>query len=243
MDNEILQDKLLEYVMGSLTPEEEREIEIYLNDHPTDAAYVRDMFEVMAEVALSQEPEALPANAEASLLERIRNENAGAGKVIKLEPIGPESVPKAEADETVKEQATGARRVWLGFALAAALAILAYIGFRPRVDPISRQLTQVCAEQGTVCEPVQSDNGELGTLAKRANNRVFLVLNEDPPAGQVYQAWEIADGTPISLGISSSRVFDIAEPLGSDSIFGITIEPAGGSPQPTSNPILAVPLS
>ena len=67
-------DVLLEYVMGSLTPEREKEVAAYLRQNPTDAAWVRDMFEVMADVALDQEPVSVPASAENDLLKRIRKE-------------------------------------------------------------------------------------------------------------------------------------------------------------------------
>ena len=47
-------DTLVAYVMGSLTPEQEREVVAHLRENPEDAAWVRDMFEVVAEVALSR---------------------------------------------------------------------------------------------------------------------------------------------------------------------------------------------
>jgi len=92
-------------------------------------------------------------------------------------------------------------------------------------------------------QPLSSDNGDLGTLVNREDNSLLLVLNEDPPQGQVYQAWEIAEGSPQSLGTWDGRVLDVQTALAQDSLFGVSIEPSGGSEQPTSTPILVVPLA
>jgi anti-sigma factor RsiW len=73
-DKTIDRDMLLEYVMGSLTPEQEKEVAAYLRTHPDDAAWVRDMFETVTMVALNQEPVSVPASAESDLLTRIRKE-------------------------------------------------------------------------------------------------------------------------------------------------------------------------
>jgi anti-sigma factor RsiW len=65
-------DVLLEYVMGGLTPEREKEVAAYLRQNPEEAAWVRDMFETLATVALDQDPVSVPASAESDLLRRIR---------------------------------------------------------------------------------------------------------------------------------------------------------------------------
>jgi anti-sigma factor RsiW len=72
------------------------------------------------------------------------------------------------------------------------------------------------------------------------------------PPDQSYQLWFLdgATGTPVSAcvfqvrenGNGQSWLIDVAVPLDLSQIgaMGITIEPAGGSPQPTSDPIAAV---
>ena len=344
----INQELLIDYVMGALTPEEEREVATYLNEHPDQAAEVRDLFELLADVALSEEPVELPETAETSLLERIRQSDQsstsnetlsstteqketndvqidtpslktekpdlsidmseigvadaevsqkteggeGLEAEARVESIDAEGSPlnkhlpsagkttleedgktkghsnevEAKAskmkstkidedffdrvltlpkDEKQSEEAIPpVPRVWLGLALAAAIAVFLYLGFQPRELSIEQQLAQVCQEQNTVCEPISLETStESGTLARRENNSLFVVLENDPPTGQVYQAWEIVEGTPQSLGVWNNRVMNITRALAEDSVFGITIEPPGGSPQPTSTPIVIVPLS
>ena len=242
-------DRLLDYVIGALTPEQEQEIAQYLNEHPEEAAWVRDMFETFADVALAQEPEALPEAAEDALLARIRGSR-------QAETVAQEK-PQAQFQNLpeVQEQPAGNITTlptrpkappWTAFALAAAIALFAWVGLRPAYQSyaVGRQLDQACGEVSVTCQVlVDEANEDLGTLARRANNELFLVLNEEPPEGQVYQAWEIVGDTPQSLGVWDGRVLEISQPLSADSVFGVSIEPAGGSPLPTTPPIVVVPLS
>ncbi len=223
------QDILLEYVMGGLTPEAEREVASYLNQNPNEAAWTRDLFEVLAEVALAQPPAEVPEDAEALLLERIRS-TGSAPNVIRL--------PRREP----------ARTWWLGVAAAAATLLVAWLAlfqFQPPPElQAERRLEQLCQDQAVTCQTLTDDAGEaLGTLARQPGNELFVVLNEPPPAGQVYQAWEIVGEIPRSLGIFRERVLEVEEPLAAGSVFGLSLEPPGGSPQPTTTPIVVVPLA
>ncbi len=268
----ITQDVLLDYVMGALTPEEEREVALYLNEHPEEAREVRDLFAAMADVALNLEPETLAADAEESLLARIRlgsdietsdtqdvsEVSLEAAEVIQLEAqedtneerpkqfyMDPDFFGKENTVHLPKQEKTAKPPTWLtGLALAAAIGAFLYLGFRAQVDPAIQQLANLCEQDSSRCDILTDENNiELGTLAKREDNSLLLVLNENPPEGQVYQAWEIADGTPKSLGIWDGRVLNIEASLDQDSLFGVSIEPSGGSEQPTSTPILLVPLT
>ena len=224
-------DTLVAYVLGSLTPEQEREVVEHLRANPEDAAWVRDMFEVMAEVALGQEPAEVPKGAEAALLERINTSSTTDTPNVVTLPQESQGQPNRG-------------NTWRWLALAATLAVIAWIGLRPPYQnyQVQRQLTQLCDTPGTVCQTLEDEQGELlGTLAQQANNELFVLLESAPPDGQVYQAWEIVGDTPQSLGTFAGRGVT-TQPLGEESVFGISVEPPGGSPQPTSTPIVVVPL-
>ncbi len=230
-------DLLLDYVMGSLTPEQELEVAAHLNAHPEEAAWVRDMFETLAAVALAQDPAEVPDGAEDALLQRVRSSTPSAA-VARLEPA-PVTLPREPAPRR-------SRSPWVALALAAALAVVAWLGLRPALETyqVAQRLDRLCAEAGVRCETLASDGNEpLGTLAVRPDNSLYVVFDRSPPAGQVYQAWEIVGGTPQSLGTSDERVLDIARAVSSDSTFGVSLEPPGGSAQPTSTPIVVLPLT
>jgi anti-sigma-K factor RskA len=65
-----------------------------------------------------------------------------------------------------------------------------------------------------------------------------------PPAGHVYQAWRIDGGAPVSLGVvetTSGSVAMHADLEGATAV-AISVEPVGGSPAPTTNPVLVAEL-
>jgi anti-sigma-K factor RskA len=221
-------DVLLEYVMGGLTPEREKEVAAYLRQNPEEAAWVRDMFETLATVALDQDPVSVPASAESDLLRRIRE--GGEAKTRGL-------------SSSMKRS-----RFWpllgLGLALGVALFFIIQPFLPSPIPTLAERLEQTCNETGVICQPLTNEaNIEIGTVARRPDNTLFVVLNEAPPPGQVYQGWEIAGGQPASLGVYEGQVLEINQPLATGSIFGVTLEPPGGSPQPTTTPIVLYELT
>ena len=234
-------DILVDYVMGSLTPEQETEVAGYLNRNPEDAAWVRDLFETLAVVALAQDPAEVPVGAGDALLRRIR---AGDQPPVTTPVLTlPREVKPGSAEPAPRRSR---RNAWLGLALAAAIAVAAWVGLRPTLEnyQTAQRLERLCGEPGVRCETLTDDaNRTLGTLAVSGDNEVFVVFDQAPPAGQVYQAWEIVGGTPQSLGVWPGRVLEVGRALGAESVFGVSVEPPGGSPQPTSTPIVVVPLA
>jgi len=72
-----------------------------------------------------------------------------------------------------------------------------------------------------------------------------LSMEEMPAAdsGRVYQAWGIYDGRPVSLGVMPHEdTIAMKADLAGASTFAITEEPAGGSPQPTGDPVAVAEL-
>jgi anti-sigma-K factor RskA len=67
------------------------------------------------------------------------------------------------------------------------------------------------------------------------------------PAGQVYQLWLIGPVKIVSAGLLPTAQAGVTPPVVATGItkgdkLGLTVEPAGGSKQPTTTPILALPL-
>lgn len=63
------------------------------------------------------------------------------------------------------------------------------------------------------------------------------------PAGKSMQMWVIGADGPESAGLMSGEPVTIAdEKFSAGSVFGITVEPEGGSKQPTTDPIVAIDL-
>jgi len=103
------------------------------------------------------------------------------------------------------------------------------------------------------------DNTVVATLRNgEANGRLVYIKDEELavltirglprlPVSQTYQVWAITSGAPTSLGLlNTSEIGDAAVILKADlsdaDIAAITVEPAGGSPQPTTPPLLQTKL-
>ncbi|OKI00246.1 anti-sigma factor [Streptomyces sp. CB02923] len=92
-------------------------------------------------------------------------------------------------------------------------------------------------------------DGATGTVVVSAarNRAVFLASGmAHPPRGKVYQLWFDDGGTMRSAGLMDTGRVDQAVLMSGTvdgaSGMGITVEPAGGSDQPTSAPVALMPL-
>jgi anti-sigma-K factor RskA len=90
--------------------------------------------------------------------------------------------------------------------------------------------------------------GEATLIWSPEQGRSVVMINglEPLPEGETYQLWYIGESGPISAGTfeaaesgSSWRVLDGTMSAG-DTV-GVTVEPEGGSEQPTTDPVVAIP--
>ncbi|MFF8507802.1 anti-sigma factor domain-containing protein [Streptomyces sp. NPDC015492] len=95
-----------------------------------------------------------------------------------------------------------------------------------------------------------SDGAEAAVVVSRAEAKAAFTARDLPalPSDKVYELWyagEAGDLRPAGLlhdsGDRATRVLD--GPLGNAVAVGITVEPAGGSDQPTTEPLGIIPIS
>jgi anti-sigma-K factor RskA len=142
------------------------------------------------------------------------------------------------------------RLAW-GLAAAALLALLALsLGFNLALwRRVNRLEAAALPGQYAVLAPTEAAAGARGLLLfAAAENEATLVVEDLPilASDRQYQLWLIRDGQRTSGGVFSvSRrgygCLLILAPLPLDSYqaLGITVEPAGGSPGPTGQRVLA----
>ena len=87
-------------------------------------------------------------------------------------------------------------------------------------------------------------------MSPSLDEAVFVADDLDAaPSGQTYQLWFVgADGSAVSAGTflpgaDGGAAVALPGAPGAAAAVGMTLEPAGGSPQPTSQPVLAIPLA
>ncbi|WP_127479454.1 anti-sigma factor [Nocardioides pantholopis] len=168
---------------------------------------------------------------------------------------GPESGPDAPPPAgPVVPLRRRARRRWLP-SLAAAAAVIAACG-------IGLGVTQPWEEDGTVQVPSAAErvrnapdaqawsqefpDGSVATLIRSTSLNQAVVVTEDmadPAEGRVYELWLQHDERMVPAGLMPKGPNNVVElegdPASADG-FGITIEPAGGSPAPTTAPLTVI---
>ena len=138
-------------------------------------------------------------------------------------------------------------------AAAAVMLIVAGVSLvdarrdRDRAEQVSAIMTAPDAERVALSPTDVAPTGAHGTMVWSASHGKAVVVIDGLPAsadGRAYELWFIVDGTPEPAGVMSSdggpMVATIDAPPGSMEGMGVTEEPAGGSPTPTSPVLLTV---
>ncbi|PXW35840.1 UNVERIFIED_CONTAM: anti-sigma-K factor RskA [Williamsia faeni] len=164
-----------------------------------------------------------------------------------------ETVPSNVIDITSRR-----RRVTIAVgAVAAALALIvggvlvgrvtAPDATGPVAQDVDKQISQVLAAPDMKLQ--QADIGEdtsVTVVASREEDKAVVLADGLPavPAGQTYQMWLMGDDhDPVSVGLmqgSPGRQAVAVDNVSGSDTFGVTVEPAGGSPQPTGDPVVVV---
>lgn len=121
----------------------------------------------------------------------------------------------------------------MGGAVAAALILVAVVFLRPEQASVVLRAEIEAQDQGLRFTARWDARETLLELSR--------VAGQPAPAGQDYQLWLIGEnGVPQSLGLLRDTVTRVSAGLAPGQILAISLEPAGGSPDPTpSGPVLA----
>jgi anti-sigma-K factor RskA len=225
------------YVLGALPEQERRELEEYLAAHPERQAEIDELGNVASLLALSppeQEPSPELRRSIMAVVEaqrppaRTRSWLAGVKELLSV------------------------RNLTLG---AAALLVIGLFSWNMLLQGQVKDL------QGQVASLQDSQQSRMVALAgtgaaQRAEAEVILLkdhkavlMAEDMPRvpeNKTYQIWVIEDDVPQPSGLFEADGDTVAavveKPLDEDDVIAITIEPNGGSQQPTTDPMLTAKL-
>jgi anti-sigma-K factor RskA len=155
---------------------------------------------------------------------------------------------------TALSQRSRARRIAPRLALAAAVAaavvgIGGFVAEHDRADDLSaersRMVAVMSAEDARTSVGETAGGGTVRVIASSDADAAVLVGTAIPSldSDKTYQVWRMHDGKPTSVGLMGrgSGVMYVDGIKGADA-FAITVEPSGGSPKPTSKPIVATPV-
>jgi anti-sigma-K factor RskA len=172
-----------------------------------------------------------------------------------------QDVPRAGSDSVVVPLRPR-RSLRLLSAAAALLAVVALglsgwvIGLRQENTSLSAAgaaVTRVLTapDSRTVSGTLEGQTGRGAVIFSPSAGSAVFVGDElsSLPTDRTYQLWLIgSDGSATSAGTFTSgtdgrAAVTLSGPLGTAAAVGLTVEPSGGSTQPTTQPVLALPLA
>jgi anti-sigma-K factor RskA len=145
--------------------------------------------------------------------------------------VGVLGLGAAATTYTVQEQRLGDERV----AVAAA---------QQRADRIQAVLA---APDAALRAGDLTGGGRVTVVVSDSVNAGVVVLADAPPPGpdRAYQLWVVDDVTPVSVGLlpaGQTQATELIEGVRGRSAFAVSLEPAGGSPVPSTTPLVGIPL-
>ncbi len=237
------------YVLHALDPEERSAFEAHLVDCADCRAEIRELAATVARMGAA-EAVVPPPSLRASVLAEVAR--------TPQEPADDASPTPAPTD--LGERRDRRRTTWLAVA-AAVVAVLALVlggllvQARSERSDLAAQQQQVASvltagDARTVAGTV-SGGGRAAVVVSDSQDAAAFVGTDlaEPPSGHTYQLWYItSSGAATSAGTfdpgagGGAAVRLQGSPDGAATV-GLTVEPAGGSAQPTTKPVLAVPIS
>ncbi|GAA4750979.1 anti-sigma factor [Amnibacterium soli] len=141
------------------------------------------------------------------------------------------------------------RRRPMALLAAAATAVLLFGGGflvqRTLLEPQSEYTAVVAAADVQSARATVPGGGVVKVSWSKSEHRTAVsVSGVKAPSGKVLQLWSVRGGTATSAGLyeDGDRFALITGTPSSGERLAVTVEPDGGSTQPTSEPIAAVPL-
>jgi anti-sigma-K factor RskA len=256
MNNERFEDLKDAYVLGALPEEERLSFEDYLAAHPERQAEIDELGAIAGLLAFSpQEQEPSP-----ELRSRV------------MEVVKAEAEPRRDTRRSVTARIgdyLSVRGLALGAAALLVIGLLSWnVLLQGQVEDLHGQVqdaqVQVQDLQAQVedarrqrqlqqsptieLEGSWADQGANAEVASIHKNQVILVARDMPsvPEGRTCQIWVISDDVPKPSGLFQPEGKMTAAPITNSitnaDVIAVTVEPAGGSIEPTSDPVLLAEL-
>ena len=236
------------YALDALETEAEHDrFTRHLSRCPSCAGEVRGFREVATAMAFAAATEAPPGMRDQVL--------AAAARTRQLPP-------EVAGESRARQKRSRAWMPWVpwlsGAVAVASIAVAVFFGFaqahtQDELDQIRAQNQAISlllsSPQVTLLSKSTTEGGVATVVLAAARHQLVVITNGLPAlqAGHVYQLWLIGKTTTTSAGLLPAATDGRTPPVLATGVvkgdtLGLTVEPAPGSAQPTTTPILALPL-
>ena len=252
MNNERFEDLKDAYVLGALPEEERLSFEDYLATHPERQAEIDELGAVAGLLAFSPQEQEPSPQLRSRVMEVVEAE-AGSGRVRDRSTF-------ARIGDYLS-----VRSVALGAAALLVIGLLSWnVMLQGQVEDLQGRVQdaqgQIQDLQGEleVAQAQQSqtiklkgswaEQGAIAEVASMQKHQIILVARNMPsvPEDKTCQIWVIKGDVPKSSGLFQPDGNGTATPITNSitkaDVIAVTVEPAGGSKKPTSDPVLLADL-
>ncbi|MDQ3863003.1 MAG: anti-sigma factor [Actinomycetota bacterium] len=242
MNDERFEELKDAYVLGALPEEERRSFEDYLAAHPERQAEIDELGAVAGLLAFSPQEQEPPPE----LRSRV------------MEVIEAETEPRRERRRFMSARIRdylGARNLALGAVALLVIGLLSWnVLLEEQVQDLQGQVEhaqdQRQAQQSRTIQLKGSwaEHGADAEVASIGKNQVILVAENLPsvPEDRTCQIWVIKGEVPKPSGLfrpaGNMTAAPVTNPITHADVIAVTIEPAGGSKKPTTDPVLSAKL-
>jgi anti-sigma-K factor RskA len=243
MNNERFEDLKDAYVLGALPEQERLSFEDYLAAHPERQAEVDELGAVAGMLAFSAPEQEPSQELRSRVMEMIETEPRRVG--------GYSTFARVRDYLSVKSLALGAAALLVIGLLSWNLALQGQVeDAQSQVQNLQGQVADAQAQQTRTIELKGSwaEQGATAEVASMQKNEIILVARNMPsvPEGRTCQIWVISDDVPKPSGLfrpdGNGTATPITNSITKADVIAVTVEPAGGSEQPTSDPVLLAEL-
>lgn len=248
-----VRDLLAAYLLDAVDEHERRLVEEHLLTCPACEHEVAALVPTVEALALAPTPLTPPAHVRDAVLGGIEppTRTGGPSQTPTEAAAAPEVVspaPSRDDDLAARRNSRAARRLSLLVAAAAAVALFMFVAIGP-----FRGAPDVTTEAVAAAADAQRFEAQLGAatatvIVSREMDKVAIETRDMTPApeGQDYQLWfSHPDGTVSDAGVmprDEDAEMVLENDLGDAVGVAMTMEPEGGSPQPTSDPVVVIPF-
>ena len=241
------------YALDALTPQEARAVEIAMRDSEELRGEVVGLVDTAVALGLALQPVAPPPAMRASLLAAIEDvPQLPAEQAVEPEPVAAPAQPLlAVGSHLAPRRRRRLMRRPAVLLAAAGLAVLLFGGGvlvqRAMIEP-QLEYSRVVAAADAETATHELRGGGVMTVAwsKSEGATAVSLKGVTVPSGKVLQLWNVRDGAVSSAGLYEPDQDAQGElihrlPAPGEQL-AVSVEPAGGSKQPTTLPLVSLPL-
>jgi anti-sigma factor RsiW len=219
-------DQLAAYALGALDDAERNAFEEHLADCGECRAELDGFREAASMLAYAVESPPPPASLRDRILDEARRESP-AQSVVVLRP--------RRALRLTAIAAAAAAAIAIGLGIWAGTLASSLDAERDALADQARAAAILAAPDST-----RIPMGERGELVRSPDGESVMIVRELPaaPEGKTYEAWVIDSGGPVKAGLfegGDPEIVLLEQPVAEGSMVAVTLEPDGGSEQPTGD--------